>query len=419
MTIARGQMNRQLYQDGSRGIKDLMEDKISDDEIRNIISVLEDVDIIDEDVMSDEDMEVMEMNRIRQSGPNYQYDENNMYEGPKDMRMGGGIMSVNREKFGIGSKLKRAFKKVSKIADPVIQAAAVIPNPYQPFAQAYTAGRSLGIGGDYRGLQLGPYTPGAYGGKYGLNPLEGFGGKYGITRTSEGLNIFNKPIEGSEFFKLASDTPSAFAKSLDPVEYDALYKAGDFDVVKNIPKKDLFSLERVTDYLSGKLAEVSLADIAKVTFLGKMYFDSREDQERLNKLAEEAYKKYTAAKEKKREQYGVGEGEGITVLNPTRTKEEVVQAARGGIINSRKGYMMGSEVPIRENQAGVSEMDFRETGGFVPPVGIKEKADDIPAMLSNNEFVFTADAVRAAGGGSVNKGAQKMYALMKKLEGQA
>jgi len=40
-------------------------------------------------------------------------------------------------------------------------------------------------------------------------------------------------------------------------------------------------------------------------------------------------------------------------------------------------------------------------------------------MLSNNEFVFTADAVRAAGGGSVNKGAQKMYALMKQLEGQA
>ena len=48
----------------------------------------------------------------------------------------------------------------------------------------------------------------------------------------------------------------------------------------------------------------------------------------------------------------------------------------------------------------------------------KEKEDDIPAMLSNNEFVFTADAVRAAGGGSVNKGAKKMYDLMKSLEGK-
>jgi hypothetical protein len=91
---------------------------------------------------------------------------------------------------------------------------------------------------------------------------------------------------------------------------------------------------------------------------------------------------------------------------------------KGFKTGGRVQYAMGSEVPVRENQAGVSEMDFRETGGFVPPIGVKEKADDIPAMLSNNEFVFTADAVRAAGGGSVNKGAQKMYALMKQLEGK-
>ena len=73
-------------------------------------------------------------------------------------------------------------------------------------------------------------------------------------------------------------------------------------------------------------------------------------------------------------------------------------------------------LPINVNSKGVKEVDLRETGGFIPPVGIKEKADDIPAMLSNNEFVFTADAVRAAGGGSVNKGAQRMYDLMKNLE---
>ena len=64
----------------------------------------------------------------------------------------------------------------------------------------------------------------------------------------------------------------------------------------------------------------------------------------------------------------------------------------------------------------MKELDFRKTGGFVPPVGVKEKADDIPAMLSNNEFVFTADAVRAAGGGDMDKGAQRMYDTMKKLE---
>jgi hypothetical protein len=70
----------------------------------------------------------------------------------------------------------------------------------------------------------------------------------------------------------------------------------------------------------------------------------------------------------------------------------------------------------RRNQQGIAELDYRDRGGFVPPIGIKERADDIPAMLSNNEFVFTADAVKNAGGGDPNVGAQKMYTLMKRLE---
>ena len=81
----------------------------------------------------------------------------------------------------------------------------------------------------------------------------------------------------------------------------------------------------------------------------------------------------------------------------------------------RVEYAMGSEVPVRKNEGGITELDYRKTGGFVP-VGVKEKADDVPAMLSKNEFVFTADAVRNAGDGNVNKGAQKMYKLMKSLE---
>ena len=63
---------------------------------------------------------------------------------------------------------------------------------------------------------------------------------------------------------------------------------------------------------------------------------------------------------------------------------------------------------------GGNEMDLRG-GGFVP-LGAKEKADDVPARLSKNEFVFTADAVRAAGGGSVDRGADIMYKTMKNLE---
>jgi len=65
---------------------------------------------------------------------------------------------------------------------------------------------------------------------------------------------------------------------------------------------------------------------------------------------------------------------------------------------------------------GIMEKDMRG-GGFIPE-GTKERADDVPARLSKNEFVMTADAVRAAGGGSVNKGAKRMYDMMYSLEGK-
>ena len=88
------------------------------------------------------------------------------------------------------------------------------------------------------------------------------------------------------------------------------------------------------------------------------------------------------------------------------------------IYDPNKATLAGGGMPMGEprvNQGGVTELDYRAKGGFVP-VGIKEKADDVPAMLSKNEFVFTADAVRGAGNGSVEKGAQKMYDTMKNLE---
>jgi hypothetical protein len=95
-------------------------------------------------------------------------------------------------------------------------------------------------------------------------------------------------------------------------------------------------------------------------------------------------------------------------------------AAIGGKMDTASDNAMqaaGVEgLPVRQNPKGVKELDLRKTGGFIPPVGIKEKADDIPAMLSNNEFVFTADAVRGMGDGNVNVGAQRMYDMMKKLE---
>ena len=120
-------------------------------------------------------------------------------------------------------------------------------------------------------------------------------------------------------------------------------------------------------------------------------------------------------------------------LNPSATEEEVAsfvaantsEYAEGGRIMRAEGdsasdnamQAAGIEgLPIRQNPKGVKELDLRDSGGFIPPVGIKEKEDAIPAMLSNNEFVFTAEAVRGMGDGNVDLGAQRMYDMMKKLE---
>jgi len=93
-------------------------------------------------------------------------------------------------------------------------------------------------------------------------------------------------------------------------------------------------------------------------------------------------------------------------------------AADGGLM--RQQYQEGSKEPVAKKtmpliDMGGKEKDYRETGGFVD-MGRMERADDVPARLSKNEFVFTAEAVRNAGDGDVDKGSEVMYNMMKNLE---
>ena len=87
--------------------------------------------------------------------------------------------------------------------------------------------------------------------------------------------------------------------------------------------------------------------------------------------------------------------------------EELFNKANGGRIN-KAGGGISSVLPKGK------EADYR--GGGVIPIGSRERADDVPARLSKNEFVMTADAVKAAGGGNINQGAKRMYNLMNNLE---
>ena len=121
-------------------------------------------------------------------------------------------------------------------------------------------------------------------------------------------------------------------------------------------------------------------------------------------------------------------GEGIDIAAARRSILERAQGNIGGDLRmlsaradgGRIGYQEGSKEPVAKKTMPLLDMDgmekdYREDGGFVP-IGRMERADDVPARLSKNEFVFTADAVRNAGDGDVDKGAEVMYNMMKNLE---
>jgi len=123
------------------------------------------------------------------------------------------------------------------------------------------------------------------------------------------------------------------------------------------------------------------------------YLKEKEDEEDEFNLS-----KFSTGLEGIKSGYEIATGQPLMGLKPQPTRFGL---AEGGLMSLRAGGMP-------------AEMDMRG-GGFIP-IGQRERADDVPARLSKNEFVMTADAVRAAGDGNINKGAKRMYDLMNKLE---
>jgi len=121
------------------------------------------------------------------------------------------------------------------------------------------------------------------------------------------------------------------------------------------------------------------------------------------------------------------------VSDPANWQRQRLYSADGGRIGYKYGYGVDDDEEEDHRTAalkamyrpraqegglmdlGGMEKDYRNDGGFVP-IGGQERADDVPARLSKNEFVFTADAVRAAGGGDIDKGAEIMENVMENLE---
>jgi hypothetical protein len=282
-----------------------------------------------------------------------------------------------RQQYGLGSFVKKAVKGVT---GAVKSAAGGIKD----LASSDLGKAALLLGGGYLaggggmpqflgGRGLGGFSFGklpVVGGLFGAAPTgrDAFMGIAGKTRAAEGLSKFAK-------------TGLAFAGgSLLPAVLGEAQQTGD--------------VEEITRDVNALRTKLTNAYKLQRTFADEADEDSAIQEQVAADLSE-----YTSGAG------GYANGGRIGYALGTNNPEQNAINASG---------IMG--LPLNTNPAGATELDLRETGGFIPPVGVKEKEDDIPAMLSNNEFVFTADAVRGMGGGDVDRGAQRLYDQMKMLE---
>ena len=179
-------------------------------------------------------------------------------------------------------------------------------------------------------------------------------------------------------------------------------RAGFYEGGLSIPSENTMEDARKTamqDRLGGITEIMKQADLYRQGDVGQMYMAEGGDTNPWWKFwadDEAAAEELTTQQKNK-------------ILKEKRQKElleEIESQAYGGREGAKEGGLM---------DLGGMEKDYRNDGGFVP-IGGKEKADDVPARLSKNEFVFTADAVRGAGGGDIDKGAEIMENVMKNLE---
>jgi len=349
-----------------------------------------------------------------------------MMEPEREMAAFGGIMgSDGRRAYGLGSVFKKAKRAVKKVLKSPIAKAALLA------AGAYYAG-----GGNLFGMQRANMT----GFKFGNLPGAGFFKKseqqiYANSlnkQSNNALKILNNPknytaqkiAEAQQIVKDNAPVIQSLTKNTGgmsqgmnlaasigiPAIMAGVYKQGKADE----KPMDANTLARIEGYnnplfeggIGGARAKILAGDNTGMNFIGRDDIYAAEG----GRIGYANGGGLTKTQIVSLKNLGY-DTKGGTILEPfggldvLRDILKVNNYAQGGDVSSEGGLM----------NLGGNEMDLRG-GGFVP-LGAKEKADDVPARLSKNEFVFTADAVRAAGGGSVDKGAEKMYNTMKRLEG--
>ena len=295
-------------------------------------------------------------------------------------------MQEPRQLYGLGSLVKKIGKTIKKVVKSPIGKAAILG-----IGAFGLPGGALGMKGFLpqvfkTGASNFLFGGGAKGaGKFLFSPVQGSGGAGG-----KGLFGLAKKFLGSTAGQIGVGTAlSALAASgMDQEEIAE---------IENDPEKLRMYLK---DYYSKTNPDASGAEVEEFVRInsatgGRIGFSDGSDLKLARDLAAQDNKDYDLLSSSQKNMYNKKASQFIKTM----------PMAQGGMPT---GIM-------RANQAGTIERDYRETGGFVP-VGIKEKADDVPAMLSKNEFVMTADAVRGMGNGSIEKGAQRLYDQMKQAE---
>jgi len=302
----------------------------------------------------------------------------------------GGLADLARQELFLGGIVKGVKKGLKGITRGIKK---VAKSPLGKLA-LLAAGGSFALG-------LGPFAAGStmFGGK--LAGLKGAG----FLKSAGLKNFFLK--EGAEKFALSNLSGKGIASliggaSLLPLLMGAK-EEDEFDIDAYYEANRLNPNAPLNRRIAG--SEFSFADGGRIGYDEAGAVMSKEDMEKLAKSP--LYKGF-------KKMYGV---------DPEMAKGNKSYKDKFKQFEQlfKKGYQEGGDVePVAKKtmpllDMGGQEMDLRAEGGFVP-IGRMEKADDVPARLSKNEFVFTAEAVRNAGDGDVDKGAEVMYNMMKNLE---
>jgi hypothetical protein len=342
---------------------------------------------------------------------------------------GGGISRlVDREQYGLGSFFKGITKGVKGVVKGVTKAVKKVAS--SDLGKIALMAAAIYAGGGGFGLQPGGFS--MFGNASGGAGLLGSGGQFGLGNSFVGQSLLGTPnfigeYEGGPF----STVGNLFSGR----------SAGGFSKLLSGNTGSLIAggAGLLTGALSGgQPQDEEIDNSQRDAEVAEQYRNIRSNLTPPNYFPNNPFYTQTQfAANGGRIGYQEG-GIGNVITQATQEaffgQPQMPMMANGG----RMGYAMGNLVqqgimaapqianqmgmPVgtpRMNEGGVPELDYRDEGGFVPPIGIKERADDIPAMLSNNEFVFTADAVKNAdpeGEKDPERGAREMYVLMKRLE---